>query len=270
MGIRFEQPTIFHITHQKAGSQWVREILKYSAPERFVSQELYNQQLTKKAIQVGKIYAAVYMSRGQFLSILHPFSTHHSWKTFFKAPGICLQNWHHFGKQKNPVHCFTVIRDLRDTLISLYFSERYSHPLLDQKSVERRKYLTNASFEEGLYYLMHTKLSDLAVIQASWITDPGLLIRYEDLLKDADTGFRQIIQHCEIHALSEELGWIIKNNLFEKVTGRARGIEDVNSHLRKGITGDWKNHFSNRIKDEFKTMYGAVLIETGYETDFNW
>ncbi|SRR5713101_160520 len=30
-------PTIFHITHLKAGSQWVAEILRQSAPERFVT-----------------------------------------------------------------------------------------------------------------------------------------------------------------------------------------------------------------------------------------
>ena len=34
-----DSPTVFHITHWKAGSQWVAEILKYSDIERFVNIE---------------------------------------------------------------------------------------------------------------------------------------------------------------------------------------------------------------------------------------
>jgi len=33
-----KQPTIFHITYHKAGSQWVAEILKHCAPERLLLQ----------------------------------------------------------------------------------------------------------------------------------------------------------------------------------------------------------------------------------------
>ena len=33
-------PTVFHLTHPKAGSQWIREMLKYAAPNRFVGQRV--------------------------------------------------------------------------------------------------------------------------------------------------------------------------------------------------------------------------------------
>ena len=59
-------------------------------------------------------------------------------------------------------------------------------------------------------------------------------------------------------------------NSFEKATGRTPGTEDVNAHLRKGIAGDWQNHFTDRLKTEFKRRYSETLIRTGYEKDSNW
>lgn len=265
-----DQPTVFHITHQKAGSQWVREILKYSAPEHFVSQELNNKQLTHRAVQAGKVYAAVYMNRDQFLSLLEPFNRKLTRTDFFKTPEVYLQNWYHFVVRKKHYRCFTVIRDLRDTLISLYFSRRYSHPLLTREHFELRAYLEYAPFDEGLLHLMQTELAAIAQIQTSWIRHPGLLIRYEELIENAQDCFHRMIQYCEINISHSELGRIVENNLFENASGRARGVQEINSHLRKGISGDWKNYFSPAIIDEFKTRYGDILIQTGYETDLNW
>ncbi len=63
---------------------------------------------------------------------------------------------------------------------------------------------------------------------------------------------------------------MVKYNTFEVVTGRKQGEEDITAHQRKGIVGDWKNYFSDRVKDEFKKRFGDVLIQTGYEQDLNW
>ena len=265
-----DQPTVFHITHQKAGSQWVREILKYSAPERFVPQQLHNQQLTQQAVQPGKVYAAVYMNRSQFLLLLDPFNAKIAWSDFFKSPGIYLQNWFHFAVQEKPYRCVTVVRDLRDTLVSLYFSRRHSHPLLTKEHSEMREFLEVASIDEGLLHLMHTELVPIAQIQTTWIRHPGLLIRYEELIEDAQNCFYRMIQYCEIKISQKELGMIVDNNLFENATGRARGMEETSSHLRKGISGDWKNYFSPMIVDEFKRKFGDVLIQTGYESGLVW
>ena len=40
--------------------------------------------------------------------------------------------------------------------------------------------------------------------------------------------------------------------------------------LRKGISGDWKNNFSPKVKDIAKERIGDALIELGYERDLNW
>ncbi|WLD93484.1 sulfotransferase domain-containing protein [Alkalihalobacillus sp. AL-G] len=39
---------------------------------------------------------------------------------------------------------------------------------------------------------------------------------------------------------------------------------------RKGKSGDWKVEFDDATKDQFKKVAGDLLIELGYEKDYNW
>jgi hypothetical protein len=59
-------------------------------------------------------------------------------------------------------------------------------------------------------------------------------------------------------------------NSFETRTGRRRGVEDPSQHLRKGIAGDWRNFFTERIRSVFKARYADLLVRTGYEMDASW
>ncbi|MDP6875494.1 MAG: sulfotransferase domain-containing protein [Alphaproteobacteria bacterium] len=48
------------------------------------------------------------------------------------------------------------------------------------------------------------------------------------------------------------------------------GSASVNTSMRKGIKGDWKNHFTPRVANRFKEIAGETLIKIGYESDMNW
>ena len=103
------------------------------------------------------------------------------------------------------------------------------------------------------------------------VNDPSLtLIRYEDLVGNEFTVFRKIIDHCQINVDPDLFHAVVKHNIFEAVTQRERGQEDIFSHQRKGIVGDWQNYFTPSLKKEFKQRFGHVLITTGYEKDLNW
>ena len=59
---------------------------------------------------------------------------------------------------------------------------------------------------------------------------------------------------------------IIKKHSFEKMTaGRKQGTEDKSSHLRKGKSGDWKNHFTQKISDKFNQKYPGLIEKLGYK-----
>ncbi|MEQ9233296.1 sulfotransferase domain-containing protein [Coleofasciculus sp. E2-BRE-01] len=66
------------------------------------------------------------------------------------------------------------------------------------------------------------------------------------------------------------LGIIYENDFKKKTGGRKPGEENVQSHYRKGVSGDWKNHFNEKHIDVFKQKYNEVLIKLGYEKDDNW
>jgi hypothetical protein len=237
-------PTIVHVTHWKAGSQWIYRILRGAAPERIVEPRLGETQFLHWALQPGKIYPTAYVTKQQFDSVRLP------------------RNWRRF----------VIIRDLRDALVSAYFSFKLSHPILDPQLAQWRSVLQSSSPEDGMIYLMDEWAANSARIQLSWVEAGEPFIHYEDLLEhDLEILERVLLDECQLPVSRERLREVILSSRFERVTeGRERGHEDIMAHARKGIVGDWRNHFSDRVKQSFKTRYGGLLVATGYEQDLSW
>jgi hypothetical protein len=236
-------PTIFHITHWKAGSQWIHRILIGCLPDRIVVPEPDMSQVLEQPIRQGWIYPTVYLTRQRLEQVELPPDSRR----------------------------FVVIRDLRDTLISLYFSMKTSHPRLAPVIDERRARLKAMDVEEGIVYLLDNGLPGCARIQTSWLGCEEPLIRYEDLLKhDLEMLERDLLDRCDLPVDRARFREVVLASRFEHVTGRQRGQEDQSRHERKGVAGDWRNYFTPRIKEEFKARYGALLVESGYEQDLDW
>jgi uncharacterized protein with HEPN domain len=244
-------PTIFNITHIKSGSQWVRAILTECAPERIVTPKVGITQFYEEPLLPGAVYPALYIPYNDFQVVLDRNDAN-----------------------RYPHIEFIVIRDLRDTLVSLYFSLKVSHPLIADQLVEERNTLNQMSLEDGLGLLIETRMGAVAEIQRSWLpaceAERVLLVRYEDLLADEQIVFAKIVDHCQLDVSPQHLREIVDRNSFENQTGRHKGEEDTSSHYRKGIVGDWRNVFTPKVVSDFKRRFGDVLIQTGYEKDLNW
>lgn len=302
-------PAVFHITHHKAGSQWVAEILKYCALDRFQRPDVDLSYFYEAPIKPGSVYLTVYVPKKDFehITTFNPLLSWQGVKYTLGHPMLYAKNWINFQVKGNPVRRFIVIRDLRDTLVSLYFSWKVSHVFHFPWQFRSRELLNASTEEQGLLcwigegkrrrfdgrfnppflkkqydqlnrlgldnisVVLQNILDYIADIQTSWLDDHhSLLIRYEDLIKDETGIFEQIVDHCEIPVSRERLHEIIRYNRFETVTGRQPGQENIEAHQRKGIAGDWRNYFSDAIKQKFKARFGDVLIKTGYEQDLNW
>lgn len=73
------------------------------------------------------------------------------------------------------------------------------------------------------------------------------------------------------HVTAERLlGIIYEKNFRKKSGGRLAGEENVKNHYRKGVPGDWKNHFTPKHIEAFKENYNDLLIKLGYESTGNW
>ncbi len=237
-------PTIFHVTHWKAGSQWIYKILRDSVPDLLVPAEVHETQFKTKPIQIGKVYPTVYITKQEYTKVQLPPNSRR----------------------------FVVIRDLRDTLISGYFSIKVSHPLIASRLEYWRKLLHEMSVSDGLVYLMEEWLPGSASIQKSWLEADERLIRYEDLLeRDIEILEPVLLEECALPISRQKLHDAVAKNRFERLTrGRERGQENVKSHERKGIAGDWQNYFDDQVKDAFKARFGNLLIATGYERNNEW
>jgi Sulfotransferase domain len=237
-------PTIFHITHWKAGSQWIYKILRECAPRLVVKPKVGQTQFLHQSLHAGKIYPTLYITKRQFDSVELP------------------ADWRRF----------VMIRDLRDTLISAYFSIKKSHPILDSLNMVWRQKLNSLTLEEGLIYLMDEWLPGCERIQRTWVESGEPVVRYEDLLeRDMEILEQVLLDECQLPVDRARFRKIVLANRFERLTkGRARGQESATAHERKGIAGDWRNYFTDQMKSAFKERYGGILIQTGYETDMEW
>jgi lipopolysaccharide transport system ATP-binding protein len=235
--------TVFHITHHKAGSQWINRILHALTFDRLVLPETDDVQFLNRPILPGKVYPTVYVTREQFEGTALPGNS----------------RW------------FVVIRDLRDTLVSGYFSIKHSHKLELEKDHRLRSRLQESSTEDGLLYLLDFWLPDRAIVQRSWAGGPDDILKYEDMLaKDEEILARVLLGHCRLSVPIEKFREVVIANRFEIRTGRSRGQEDVGSHERKGIAGDWRNHFTDKLAKTFKDRFGELLVTTGYERNDRW
>lgn len=225
-----DEIAVFHITHQKAGSQWINRIFHALCYDRLVLPEVESAssherpiegvQFLKQPVGPGKIYPTLYVTREQFAEARLP---RHNRR-------------------------FIVIRDPRDTLVSAYFSYKLSHTLNSDWMHDCRVHLNRVSLEEGLLFILDNWLPTIATFQWSWAASGEELIKYEDLLKNDEAILeRVLLQHCRLPVERERFLEVVRSNRFESWTGgRKRGQEDVASHERKGIAGDWANHFTPR------------------------
>jgi hypothetical protein len=62
----------------------------------------------------------------------------------------------------------------------------------------------------------------------------------------------------------------IEANSKEKFSKSLDKAFKHNTFVRKGIAGDWKNHFDENHKAIFKRNAGEWLIKLGYEADLEW
>jgi hypothetical protein len=235
-----QEEAIFHITHWKAGSQWVRAVLTSLASSRFVPVKPDMSHVLQDPIRPGGVYTPVYLDKPSFECAVDA-----------------------------PHRRFVVIRDLRDTLVSWYFSLRYSHN--PNNSVrDFRAALADMDTASGLEYLIEHRFDHMAALQSSWLGGSELVIRYEDLLADEFATFRRICDHCQLEAGDGDLRAALDAHSFERKSGRQRGQEDAKAHYRKGVAGDWKNHFRSETKAHFKRKFGWVLVQSGYEEGQDW
>lgn len=184
-----------------------------------------------------------------------------------------------------------IYRDGRDVMVSLYFHQMKSmaddrHPRSAQKLRRRYADLLGPSHDltdvrANLPRFMEAEFERPAFMKDTWpqhIHDwmgtprPNVFpVKYEDLKLDTATAFADVMTRMEGAPADERrIQYAVARNDFALVSGREPGSEDQTAELRKGIVGDWRNHFTREAAEVFERYAGKELLLLGYETSADW
>jgi len=94
---------------------------------------------------------------------------------------------------------------------------------------------------------------------------------FESLLNNTGKELARIVRWVTDEDIDlKRIGEVVDRFSFEAQSGRKPDMEDKNSFLRKGISGDWKSKFSHEAAEMFDHYAGDALIELGYEKSRKW
>lgn len=142
-----------------------------------------------------------------------------------------------------------VMRDPRDVSVSLY------HHL---KKTGLSKFVEEATFDE--FHKQYMRNSDVVYYGLwekhvdSWLSKRTefnmLVIRYEDMIENSSREIEKVAKFLGAHLPSSRIAEIAELTSFTTVMHKGGLLKDesgvTNSILRKGVAGDWKNHFQDK------------------------
>jgi len=183
-----------------------------------------------------------------------------------------------------------IVRDGRDVAVSsVYHQWNNATDQGGRRKLSREKVAKREAYREspGMFGISGESIfssAHVAEIARSWSTsvsramaDATLLgdnyyqVRYEDLLVEPVGEVRRLLEFLGADSGEEVARECVKAASFEQLSGgRSKGEEDSSSFYRKGIAGDWKNHFTQEDRRVFKEEAGELLIRLGYERDLDW
>lgn len=121
-------------------------------------------------------------------------------------------------------------------------------------------------------YIKHGGIKYFCDSAADWINEGYVAaIRYEDFMVNPVSSLTSALQKVNVSVESNLIDRVSDRITFSKFTGgREKGVEQKASHFRKGIVGDYRNHFTPLHKAICKLRIGTHLVSFGYEKDFLW
>jgi len=158
-----------------------------------------------------------------------------------------------------------IVRDPRDVCVSCYHYWK-------MKSISQTiRAMYNAEWPivaAGPYHLFMELWSTCPL--------PVVFIKYEDLLRDTELYLDKLLSKLNIKPVQNLTEVIDRQSL----SSRRKGFEELQNqgkhyhpygtgtqltNLRKGIEGDWRNHFTKSDTEFFRSLFNPTMQLLGYE-----
>lgn len=153
-----------------------------------------------------------------------------------------------------------LVRDGRDVVVSKFFFDRdfcVKNGIVDT---------FDANFDE---YVEETAREWAHYVKA-WRAMPGVtMIRYEDFLCDPVVALGTFVEgHFGLTMDAGHLSDTVNKFTRERFSASLNSTFEHNTFVRKGIAGDWRNHFSRENCAVFEAVAGEALLSLGYGADW--
>jgi len=171
-------------------------------------------------------------------------------------------------------------RDPRDQVVSLaYYLAKYKIGTIHKLPIQEiiTKVISNYKVIDYLvvkipYYpdINLTKLNNVKQhydAYLPWKDHPAIYTTTFEKIVGPRGGGTEMEQLQEIKNIANHLGLLIDNEEAKKIAVQLFGSSDT---FREGQIGSHKKHFTSRQKKLFKEIAGTLLIQLGYEQDFDW
>ena len=266
----------FIVGCQKSGTTWVQKLLDGHPDVRCHGEGYFVPIMLPLLQQVAQLYNTKHKAgpEGDF--------TPADLQTLFQAAvGISLARWVGDKQveavgEKTPEHALCmkqlgdafgqakfihVIRDGRDACVSGWFhNQRKAGPNFAQKFPTMNHYIQYMVTAHWKPYIEKARAWGQANPQRY------MEVRYEDLHADAAQWTQRMLTFLDVDSSEASVQACGNAGSFENLAkGRERGQEDAGSFFRKGIVGDWRNHFDASNEQTFMQHGGELLRQLGYE-----
>lgn len=100
---------------------------------------------------------------------------------------------------------------------------------------------------------------------STWLKrKPTAIIRYEDLKTTPEATLNQLFTQLNLKVSPDIIEQALFIFDFQQLSQRREGEEDRKSFFRKGIVGDWQNHFSPEDLEFFQQQTSDVMNQLNY------
>lgn len=264
-GTHLLRPLLENLTDKTSISYWSQEV---ECPKTY----LYDKNLTDLLLLLPHVLQSYWLHqpipKKTFVSILDNLDYSDEFLVTHAPFSVEMENT---CKER---HCvvFFLIRDPRDWVISVIKHpaisgiDIYGAPLGDTyfQSLDINQKITHIIKGTQWYYSCLEVYNKFIGWKDSPVCCP---LRFEALL-GANGGHLEEEQLAELRKIPQalHLDSISDQDLLEAFQNSfGKGIVFV-----KGKAGSWKEYFTEEHKDLFKSLLGDLLIDLGYESDYNW
>jgi hypothetical protein len=253
-----KHPSIIHFSLNKAATQYTGGILQQCAVENgmvpvnihgyaFHTNFPYLDQLTVEEMEK---YQHIFKPNGYLYSVF----------------GGMIEGISELEKYK----IVLMIRDFRDVLVSEYYSTAHSHIAPDKQGnkydffVKQRKKAKESSIDEyavaesdRVYYtLQRYKTSLIDKYPNVYVT------KYEEMINDFRDWLDKLLFYCDLNVGEEHFSALLEKN------GRVRPkYEDIQKHVRKGKSGEYKEKLKKKTIEYLNAKFSPLLLTFGYKLD---